>query len=118
MALLVGKRLIEGGLYDHAVVLGADVLSHFVISGFKSLQALSPESCRPFDNQRKGINLGECAAAVILTCKTELLGEGPCIRILGGGLSNDANNIQGPPEREKNRLRIKRRCRGWLEAQD
>jgi len=96
MALLVGKRMIEAGLYDNAVIVGADVLSRFVISGFQSLQALSPESCRPFDSQRKGINLGECAAAVMLTCKTEILGKGPFIRIAGGGLSNDANHISGP----------------------
>ena len=96
MALLVGKRMIEAGFYDNAVVVGADVLSRFVISGFQSLQALSPESCRPFDSQRKGINLGECAAAVVLTCKTEILGKGPFIRIVGGGLSNDANHISGP----------------------
>ncbi len=96
MALLVGKRMIEAGLYEHAVVVGADVLSRFVISGFQSLQALSSETCRPFDIQRKGINLGECAAAVVLTGKTEILGDGPFIRILGGGLSNDANHISGP----------------------
>ena len=96
MAILVGKRMIEAGLYDHAVVVGADILSRFVISGFQSLQALSPEACRPFDAQRKGINLGECAAAIVLTGKTEMLPAGPHIRIAGGGLSNDANHISGP----------------------
>jgi 3-oxoacyl-[acyl-carrier-protein] synthase-1 len=96
MAILVGKRMIEAGLYDHAVVVGADVLSRFVISGFQSLQALSPEACRPFDAQRKGINLGECAAAIVLTGKTDMLPAGPHIRIAGGGLSNDANHISGP----------------------
>lgn len=58
MALLVGKRLVESEQYDHAIVVGADVLSQFIVSGFQSLQALSPEQCRPFDAQRKGINLG------------------------------------------------------------
>jgi 3-oxoacyl-[acyl-carrier-protein] synthase-1 len=96
MAIVVGKRMIEAGLYDHALIVGADVLSRFVISGFNSLQALSSESCRPFDKKRKGINLGECAAAVVLTGDTELLGEAPFIRISGGGLSNDANHISGP----------------------
>ena len=96
MALLVGKRMIEAGLYDHAVVVGADVLSRFVISGFQSLQALSPEACRPFDAKRKGINLGECAAAVVLTGELGMLTSGPHVRITGGGLSNDANHISGP----------------------
>src|SRR5688500_9361348 len=94
MALLVGKRMIEAGTYDHVVVTGADVLSKFVISGFQSLQALSPEVCRPFDAQRKGINLGECAAAVVLSRTRSLTG--PAILLAGGGLSNDANHISGP----------------------
>jgi 3-oxoacyl-[acyl-carrier-protein] synthase I len=94
MALLVGKRMIESGQYEHAVVVGADVLSQFVIAGFQSLQALSPEMCRPFDAHRKGINLGECAAGVVLTGK-ENIGKA-AVFISGGGLSNDANHISGP----------------------
>jgi 3-oxoacyl-[acyl-carrier-protein] synthase-1 len=96
MALLVGKRMIESGQYDFAVVIGADVLSRFVISGFQSLQALSPEMCRPFDAQRKGINLGECAAGVILSGEKSPATESINILIAGGGLSNDANHISGP----------------------
>ena len=96
MALLVGKRMIEAGQYDYAVVIGADVLSRFVISGFQSLQALSPEMCRPFDAQRRGINLGECAAGVILSGEKSPATENINICIAGGGLSNDANHISGP----------------------
>ena len=96
MALIVGKRLIEKGEYDHVLVVGADVLSRFIVSGFQSLQALSPEPCRPFDADRKGINLGECAAAILLSSAPEALGTGSNIRILGAGLSNDANHISGP----------------------
>jgi 3-oxoacyl-[acyl-carrier-protein] synthase-1 len=96
MALVVGKRMVEHGEYDHAVVVGTDILSRFVISGFQSLQALSPEPCRPFDADRKGINLGECAAAIVLSSNPDFFGAKPKIRILGGGLSNDANHISGP----------------------
>lgn len=96
MALLVGKRMIEKGKYDHAVVVGADVLSRFVISGFQSLQALSSEMCRPFDVQRKGINLGECAAGVVLSFDENLTPGKSNTWIAGGGLSNDANHISGP----------------------
>jgi len=96
MALIVAKRMLDGGVYDHAVVVGTDVLSRFIVSGFQSLQALSPEACRPFDVERKGINLGECAAAMILTAKPDALGVKPDISIGGGGLSNDANHISGP----------------------
>ena len=96
MALLVGTRMIRTGAYDHAVVVGADVLSRFVISGFQSLQAFSPEPCRPFDADRKGINLGECAAAIVLTALPTEFGIKKAVWIAGGGLSNDANHISGP----------------------
>ena len=96
MAMLTGKYLIESSQYDHAVVIGADVLSYFVISGFQSLQALSPGICKPFDKNRKGINLGEAAATVVLTSDPLSIGVQKNIRITGGGLSNDANHISGP----------------------
>ena len=96
MAMLVAKRMLQGTQYDHAIVVGADVLSKFVISGFQSLHALSNKACKPFDSNRIGINLGECAAATILTTQPELFSLKPSILIRGGGLSNDANHISGP----------------------
>ncbi len=96
MAMIVAKRLLQDDQYDHAIVVGADVLSKFVISGFQSLQAISKELCKPFDETRVGINLGECAAATILTTRPEIFPTKPTILIEGGGLSNDANHISGP----------------------
>lgn len=96
MALLAGSRMIQAGEVDHVVVAGADVLSKFIVSGFQILQAMSPEPCRPFDAERKGINLGEAAAAILLTRDRNLLNGPQAIRIAGGGLSNDANHISGP----------------------
>ena len=52
--------------YRYAVVVGADVLSKFVVSGFQSFKALSPELCKPFDENRVGLNLGEAAATIVL----------------------------------------------------
>jgi 3-oxoacyl-[acyl-carrier-protein] synthase I len=95
MAMIVAGRLITAGQFDHAVVVGADVLSRFVVSGFESLKALSPDPCRPFDAQRKGINLGECAAGIVLGLH-ENANETSGVFISGGGLSNDANHISGP----------------------
>jgi 3-oxoacyl-[acyl-carrier-protein] synthase I len=95
LAIIVGKRYIENGIYDNVVVLGADVLSKFIITGFQSLLALSNEPCRPFDEHRKGINLGEGAGAVLLTSQPDQY-PGVHIRIVGAGSSNDANHISGP----------------------
>jgi 3-oxoacyl-[acyl-carrier-protein] synthase I len=96
LALIVAKRYLEAGVYDHAVVLGADVLSRFVVSGFHSLHAMSTGLCRPFDAQRAGINLGEAAAAIVLTTDPTHTDSGRRIRVRGAGVSNDANHISGP----------------------
>lgn len=96
MALIVAKRFIEYGKYDHALILGADILSKFIVSGFQSLMALSNEQCKPFDAERQGINLGEASAGILLTAKPDELSISPEIFISGGGLSNDANHISGP----------------------
>ncbi|HEY0742514.1 MAG TPA: beta-ketoacyl synthase N-terminal-like domain-containing protein [Chryseosolibacter sp.] len=96
MAIAIAKRYLERGQFDHAMVVGADELTNFVVSGFQSLGALSNEICRPFDRDRNGINLGEAAAAILLTTKPEQFSQKPSIKILGSGLSNDANHISGP----------------------
>lgn len=95
MAMLTAKYLLENNHYEHAVVIGADVLSYFVISGFQSLQAMSAETCKPFDKKRNGVNLGEAASTILLSSEPidSLKNK---IRITGGGLSNDANHISGP----------------------
>src|SRR5690606_30832803 len=66
-ALLVAKRFMEAGLYKHAVVVGADCISPFIMAGFRSFQALSDEECKPFDRDRKGLNLGEGAGGMVLS---------------------------------------------------
>jgi len=93
LALITAMRLIRSGRYDTAVVAGADVISKFVLSGFGSFQAISPGPCRPFDQARDGINLGEGAGALILSGKERYRGR---LRIRGGSVSNDANHISGP----------------------
>jgi len=93
LAMIVAKRLIEAGIYQHAVVAGADIISSFILSGFQSFQAISPGLCKPFDAGRNGINLGEAAATIVLTRNPEYSNG---IRLAGGAVSNDANHISGP----------------------
>jgi len=93
MALLTGMRLLRAGQYENAVIAGADVISQFIISGFQSFQALSPAVCKPFDQNRDGLNLGEGAATVILSAQQKFSGN---IKVKGGSVSNDANHISGP----------------------
>lgn len=93
LSVIIAKRLLESGKYKHAVICGADVLSRFIISGFQSLNAMSKNPCKPFDKSRDGINLGECAATIILTTEKSLSKN---ILVNGGASSNDANHISGP----------------------
>lgn len=96
LALIVAKRFIASRAYQHVVVIGADVLSDFILSGFKSLNALSAHACRPFDKNRSGISLGEAAGAMLISSNPSDFAISPKIKLEGFGLSNDANHISGP----------------------
>lgn len=91
-AILYGMRLLQCGRYEHVIVTGADVVSHFVLSGFQSFHAVDKKPCRPFDVSRAGISLGEAAATVVLGLQQE----NALARLAGGAISNDANHISGP----------------------
>lgn len=92
-AVIIGKRLVEAGMYDYAVVCGADRQGKFIISGFQSLKALSPEECRPFDIERLGLNLGEAAAAVVIGREKRSADDW---NIVSGAVRNDAYHVSAP----------------------
>lgn len=91
-ALILAERLLRAGEYDNMIVCGCDVQGKFIVSGFQSLKALSPEQCRPFDIERIGLNLGEAAATIVLSNKAE---EGSW-QVCGGAVRNDAFHITNP----------------------
>ena len=108
-ALVTAQRLLMAGLYDTIIVTGCDIISHFIVSGFQSLKALSPEPCRPFDIDRIGMNLGEAAATIILTNGEGLMvnGEGLMVNgywllvsdqwsMVSGAIRNDAYHTSSP----------------------
>ncbi len=68
-AIIFGVRLIQSGLRDIVVVGGTESLSRFHLNGFKSLMILDESPCKPFDAHRKGLNLGEGAAYLVLECE-------------------------------------------------
>lgn len=92
-ALILGNRLIDSDLYDAAIVCGCDTPRQFILSGFQSLKALSPEPCRPFDMERMGLSLGEAAATLILS-KNPI--QGNSWRMGDGFIRNDAFHISTP----------------------
>ena len=58
-AILVGSRLIRNGILDRVLVGGADALTLFTLNGFNSLMILDKNGCKPFDEERNGLTLGE-----------------------------------------------------------
>jgi len=91
-AIMYGARLIQSGLLDRVIAGGFDSLSVFTINGFKSLYILSPEPCKPFDNNRNGLNLGEGAGFVILESEETIqkTGNDPICILSGYANTNDA----------------------------
>ncbi len=95
VAIGTAFRYLRSGKYENAIVTGGDILSRFVISGFQSFQALSPEPCRPFDISHNGLSLGEGCGTMILTTREPSYVTHP-LTIEGFATSNDANHISGP----------------------
>ena len=106
-AQILAARLIETGKYDTAIVCGADAISPFVVAGFSSFKALSPQPCRPFDIERMGLNLGEAAATIILGRSCTAVRDSRSERgmtadekdrwyFLSGALTNDAYHLSAP----------------------
>lgn len=65
-SIMLGAKLIETGKLDRVIVGGTDALAKFTINGFKTLMILSDTDNTPFDDNRKGLNLGEAAAFIVL----------------------------------------------------
>jgi 3-oxoacyl-(acyl-carrier-protein) synthase len=65
-AIGFGARMLRQGLLDVAVAGGTDALTRFTLNGFNSLMILDSRYCKPFDNDRMGLNLGEGAGYVVL----------------------------------------------------
>ncbi len=91
-AIMLGTRMIKAGLLDRAIVGGADSLSKFTINGFNSLMIYSDTYCTPFDEHRKGLNLGEAAAFLVLESEVTARQRErtPLAYVSGYGNANDA----------------------------
>jgi 3-oxoacyl-[acyl-carrier-protein] synthase-1 len=95
LAMVQAWTILRCGEAERVVVVAADEISAFILSGFQVLQALSDGPCRPFDAQRQGINLGEGAAAILLVRSDHPPFPG-AIEMESGAVTNDANHISGP----------------------
>lgn len=91
-AIMLGARLIKSKKLDRVIVGGTDALAKFTINGFKTLMILSDTFNTPFDNDRKGLNLGEAAAYLVLESDEIVQKEGKKVLayVAGYGNANDA----------------------------
>jgi 3-oxoacyl-[acyl-carrier-protein] synthase-1 len=91
-AFAAGARMVSLGLVDAAVVGGIDSLCMTTLHGFDSLELLSPDICRPWDAQRRGLSLGEGAAFATL----EREAPAPRAWLLGVGETSDGFHMSSP----------------------
>ena len=91
-AIMLGARLIKSGQLDRVIVGGSDCMSKFTINGFKTLMILSDTYNTPFDENRKGLNLGEAAAYLVLESDAVVKAENKTVLgyVKGYGNANDA----------------------------
>ena len=133
-AQLLADHLISASLYDHAIVVGAEVQTEFIVSGFQSLKAVSEEPCRPFDIERNGLNPGEAAATIIFSpLPASPKGEVPspatqvspaggdlegAWHLMNGAVCNDAFHISSPsPQANGLTAAIEAVMEGWSSSQ-
>ena len=91
-AIMLGARLIKSGKLDRVIVGGTDALAKFTINGFKTLMILTDGYNSPFDDNRKGLNLGEAAAFLVLESDEIVKKENKKVlaRVSGYANANDA----------------------------
>lgn len=103
-AQIAAVRELLSGKYRYAIVIGCDVLSKFIISGFQSFKALSSECCKPYDKDRTGLNLGEAVGTIIL--KSGNPSNGQDWHYVSSSIHNDANHISGPSRTGEGSFRV------------
>jgi 3-oxoacyl-(acyl-carrier-protein) synthase len=91
-AIFYGARLIKNDILDVVVAGGTDALTKFTLNGFNTLMILDKEFCKPFDENREGLNLGEGAGYVVLVSEkvAKTLKKESYCKLSGYNNSNDA----------------------------
>ena len=98
IAVGLGASLVARGAQDMVLAGGVETLSRTTYSGFNSLRLVDPEPCRPFDRERQGMSLGECAVLLVLEPLEAARRRGARIygEIAGYGMSSDAHHATAP----------------------
>jgi 3-oxoacyl-[acyl-carrier-protein] synthase II len=107
VAIAHGADWIKAGICDVVLAGGADILCNVIQAGFLSLLIADSQPCRPFDRNRRGLNLGEGAAVVVLESKRSVLQRHAHekARLCGYGNASDAYHISAPEPSGRGLLR-------------
>jgi 3-oxoacyl-[acyl-carrier-protein] synthase-1 len=91
-AIFYGARLIRNNVLDVVIAGGTDSLTKFTLNGFNTLMILDKQFCKPFDENREGLNLGEGAGYLVLVSDkvAKTLAKDPYCKLSGYNNSNDA----------------------------
>lgn len=92
-AIMTGARMIKHGLLDRVLVGGTDALSKVMLNGFHALMIVDPNISKPFDKNRRGLNLGEGAAYLVIESEEVVQNENIICELSGWGNSNDAYHL-------------------------
>jgi len=107
-ALMYGSRLIRNNIVDVVIAGGTDALTRFTLNGFNTLMILDQQPCRPFDDTRTGLNLGEGAGYVVLVSDSLAARLQPWCRFSGFANANDAyHQTASSPDGTGNYLAMK-----------
>jgi 3-oxoacyl-[acyl-carrier-protein] synthase II len=98
MAIALAANMLLDGAAPMILAGGCDPLCPFTLSGFNSLQALDPNPCTPFDQNRRGLNLGEGSAVLVLeTLASATARNANILAVLRGwAMTNDAFHTTAP----------------------
>lgn len=91
-SLMYAAKLIQSGMLDCAIAGGTDCITRFTLNGFNTLMILDKNHCRPFDDSRSGLNLGEGAGYVMLESERSVRARNatPLAVLAGYANANDA----------------------------
>ena len=98
MAIALAANMLLDGVAPMILAGGSDARCPFTLSGFNSLQALDAEACRPFDQNRKGLNLGEGSAVLVMETLASAKARGAEVLAVlrGWAMTNDASHPTAP----------------------
>src|SRR5579871_6127379 len=91
--------MVRNGVAEAAIAGGSEApFSLGLLKAWEAMRVVSPDTCRPFSRDRRGLILGEGAAMLVLEPLGRARARGARIwgEIIGFGMSSDAHHITQP----------------------